>query len=68
MQEVVDHALRPLMEERGAYFCTQEQMLALGPVCYDAERTDDAGRHRRQAGARDRGEGGLRGARTGFAC
>lgn len=30
--------LRPLMEERGAYFCTREQMLALGPVCFDDER------------------------------
>jgi acetaldehyde dehydrogenase/alcohol dehydrogenase len=38
MQEVVDHALRPLMVERGAYFCSEEQMRALGPVCYDAER------------------------------
>jgi acetaldehyde dehydrogenase/alcohol dehydrogenase len=31
----VDLELRPRMRERGAYFCTREQMLALGPVCFD---------------------------------
>jgi acetaldehyde dehydrogenase/alcohol dehydrogenase len=31
----VDQQLRPLLRERGAYFCTREQMLALGPVCFD---------------------------------
>jgi acetaldehyde dehydrogenase/alcohol dehydrogenase len=31
----VDLELRPLLQERGAYFCTREQMLALGPVCFD---------------------------------
>jgi acetaldehyde dehydrogenase/alcohol dehydrogenase len=34
----VDRILRPLLEERGAYFCTHEQMKALGPVCYDNDR------------------------------
>jgi acetaldehyde dehydrogenase/alcohol dehydrogenase len=33
----VDRALRPLLEERGAYFCRREEMLALGPVCFDTE-------------------------------
>jgi acetaldehyde dehydrogenase / alcohol dehydrogenase len=31
----VDQHLRPLLRERGAYFCTRDQMLALGPVCFD---------------------------------
>jgi len=31
-------SLRPLMERHGAHFCTREEMLALGPVCFDAER------------------------------
>lgn len=34
----VDFRLRPLLAERGAYFCTREEMLALGPVCYDSVR------------------------------
>ncbi len=34
----VDARLRPLLEARGAWFCTPEQMKALGPVCYDPER------------------------------
>jgi acetaldehyde dehydrogenase/alcohol dehydrogenase len=34
----VDQALRPLLAARGAWFCTPEQMQALGPVCYDRER------------------------------
>ncbi len=44
----VDQQLRPLLTERGAWFCTREQMAALGPVCYDAEagtmRSDIVGR------------------------
>jgi acetaldehyde dehydrogenase/alcohol dehydrogenase len=32
----VDFRLRPLLAERGAYFCSREEMLALGPVCYDS--------------------------------
>jgi acetaldehyde dehydrogenase / alcohol dehydrogenase len=32
----VDFRLRPLFAEHGAYFCTREEMQALGPVCYDA--------------------------------
>lgn len=31
----VDRQIRPLLQERGAHFCTREQMLALGPVCFD---------------------------------
>lgn len=34
----VDKALRPLLEARGAHFCTAEQTRALGPVCYNAGR------------------------------
>lgn len=34
----VDRELRPLLEERGAHFCTPEEAAALGPVCYDAAR------------------------------
>ena len=34
----VDRELRPLLQARGAYFCTRDEMRALGPVCYDAER------------------------------
>ncbi len=30
--------LRPLLEARGSYFCTRDQMLALGPACWDAEQ------------------------------
>jgi acetaldehyde dehydrogenase/alcohol dehydrogenase len=41
-------AIRPLMEKQGAYFCKREQMLALGPVCFDADhetmRADVVGR------------------------
>lgn len=32
----VDHQLRPLLLERGAYFCSAEETAALGPVCFDA--------------------------------
>lgn len=56
MQEVVDHALRPLMIERGSYFCTAEQMRALGPICYDNERrtmrADIVGRSAREIAAK----------------
>jgi acetaldehyde dehydrogenase / alcohol dehydrogenase len=31
----VDFRLRPLFAEHGAYFCTREEMLALGSMCYD---------------------------------
>lgn len=31
----IDQRMRPLLSERGAYFCTHEQMQALGPVCFD---------------------------------
>jgi acetaldehyde dehydrogenase / alcohol dehydrogenase len=31
-------AIRPALEARGSYFCTKEEMSALGPVCYDSER------------------------------
>jgi len=34
----VDIAIRPYLEASGSYFCTHEEMQALGPVCYDAER------------------------------
>jgi acetaldehyde dehydrogenase / alcohol dehydrogenase len=34
----VDAALRPLLEQHGAYFCTAEQVRALGPLCIDTER------------------------------
>ena len=34
----VARALRPLMEARGTYFCTQDETRALGPVCFDPER------------------------------
>ncbi|MGE5358972.1 MAG: aldehyde dehydrogenase family protein [Bacteroidales bacterium] len=30
--------LRPLLEARGAHFCTDAQMRALGPVCWDGEQ------------------------------
>jgi acetaldehyde dehydrogenase/alcohol dehydrogenase len=33
----VDRRLRPLLVERGAYFCSPDQMRALGPVCFDRE-------------------------------
>jgi len=36
---VVEHdvaeRLQPLLEERGAYLCTHDQAVALGPVCFD---------------------------------
>jgi acetaldehyde dehydrogenase/alcohol dehydrogenase len=39
---VVEHdvaeMLRPLLEDRGAYFCTDDQAVALGPVCFDMDR------------------------------
>jgi acetaldehyde dehydrogenase/alcohol dehydrogenase len=31
----VDQRLRPLLEERGAHFCTREQTAALGSACFD---------------------------------
>jgi len=34
----VDQQLRPLLVERGAIFCTREQMLALGQACFDREK------------------------------
>ncbi len=34
----VDARLRPCLEARGAYFCTAEQMRALGPVCWDSDQ------------------------------
>jgi acetaldehyde dehydrogenase / alcohol dehydrogenase len=34
----VQARLRPLLEARGAHFCTREQMLALGPVCWDTDQ------------------------------
>jgi acetaldehyde dehydrogenase/alcohol dehydrogenase len=44
----VGAAIRPLMEKQGAYFCTREQSLALGPVCFDTAnetmRADVVGR------------------------
>jgi acetaldehyde dehydrogenase / alcohol dehydrogenase len=30
--------LNPLIQARGAYFCSPEEMRALGPVCFDLER------------------------------
>ena len=33
----VGDKLRPLLETRGAYFCTPAETRALGPVCFDAE-------------------------------
>ena len=30
--------LRPMLEARGAYFCTHEEMQRLGPVCFDMEQ------------------------------
>ncbi len=33
----VEGRLRPHLEARGAYFCTAEQMRALGPVCWDSD-------------------------------
>ncbi len=44
----VDPEMRRLLAERGAYFCNEEEMRALGPVCFDREnqvmRTDVVGR------------------------
>ncbi len=34
----VDEKIRPLLEARGAWFCTPEQALSLGQVCYDTRR------------------------------
>ena len=31
----VAEQLQPLLEERGAYFCTRDQAVAIGPVCFD---------------------------------
>jgi acetaldehyde dehydrogenase/alcohol dehydrogenase len=33
----VDRQIRPLLRERGAYFCNPEQTAALGPLCFDPE-------------------------------
>ncbi len=33
----VEAELRPLLESRGAHFCTKAEMRALGPVCFDME-------------------------------
>lgn len=48
VEPAVDALLRPLIAERGAHFCTREETLALGPVCFDAQnqimRTDVVGR------------------------
>jgi acetaldehyde dehydrogenase/alcohol dehydrogenase len=33
----VEATLRPLLEARGAHFCTKDEMRALGPVCFDME-------------------------------
>jgi len=30
--------LEPLLEQRGAYLCTHDQAVALGPVCFDMEQ------------------------------
>ncbi|MFB3854595.1 MAG: aldehyde dehydrogenase family protein [Vicinamibacterales bacterium] len=38
VEKAVGAALRPLLEARGAYFCTRSEMQALGPVCYDMEQ------------------------------
>lgn len=35
METEVDQQLRPLLRERGAWFCSPEQREALGAVCYD---------------------------------
>ncbi len=32
----VEARLRPLLEAHGAYFCSHDEMAALGPVCFDA--------------------------------
>jgi acetaldehyde dehydrogenase/alcohol dehydrogenase len=34
----VDRKIRPLLEARGAWFCTPDQARALGPICHDRER------------------------------
>jgi acetaldehyde dehydrogenase/alcohol dehydrogenase len=33
----VEAELRPLLEARGAHFCSKDEMRALGPVCFDME-------------------------------
>jgi acetaldehyde dehydrogenase/alcohol dehydrogenase len=52
----VDQQIRPLMEQRGAWFCSHEQMLALGPVCIDpsasAMRADVVGQSARKIAER----------------
>jgi acetaldehyde dehydrogenase / alcohol dehydrogenase len=35
VEPTVDAELRPLLAARGAHFCTREEMVALGAVCYD---------------------------------
>jgi len=34
----VDEKIRPLLESRGAWFCTADQARSLGPICYDTQR------------------------------
>ena len=34
----VEGKLRPLLEERGAYYCRPDEMRALGPVCFDMQK------------------------------
>ncbi len=52
----VDFRLRPLFVEHGAYFCTREEMLRLGAICYDAAngnmRPDIVGQQAEQIAAR----------------
>ncbi|RPJ84836.1 MAG: aldehyde dehydrogenase family protein [Acidobacteria bacterium] len=38
VEKTVGAALRPLLEARGAHFCSHAEMEALGPVCYDTEQ------------------------------
>ncbi len=38
VEREVEGRLRPLLEARGAYFCTPDEMRALGPVCWDGEQ------------------------------
>jgi acetaldehyde dehydrogenase/alcohol dehydrogenase len=37
-EPAVERQLKPLLQKAGAYFCTPEQMRALGPVCVDLDR------------------------------
>jgi acetaldehyde dehydrogenase/alcohol dehydrogenase len=38
VERAVEGRLRPLLEARGAYFCSADQMRALGTLCWDGER------------------------------